>query len=162
MVKRFRFNKNQEWLMILLMHCEFTGYYGSLTSLTRRIATWNIPLTGYYKRLPLGAVLTNCIADHGKDGKNVKSDCLIVWQQSHNQLGYLLISYHYSASLVHGPLVNPLQYHIIGSGAGGGGAGEATAPPSENEREVQPLPPPLTDVYVCFKALWSATSARAI
>ena len=109
--------------MTLLMHCEFAGYYGSLTSLTRWIATWNIPLTGYYKRLPLGAVLTNCIADHGKDGKNVKSDCLIVWQQSHNQLGYLLISYHYSASLVHGPLVNPLQYHIIGTGAGGGGAG---------------------------------------
>ena len=36
------------------------------------------------------------------------------------------------------PLVNPFQYHTIGSGAGG--AGEATAPPSENKREPQPLP----------------------
>ena len=72
-------------------------------------------------------------------------------------LAIYLSSYHYSASLVHGPLVNPFQYHnhIMGSGAGGGegGAGEVTAPPSENEREAQPLAPPLTEVYVCFKAL---------
>ena len=33
------------------------------------------------------------------------------------------------------------------------GAGEVTATPSENEREAQPLATPLTEVYVCFKAL---------
>ena len=42
------------------------------------------------------------------------------------------------------------------------GAGEVTATPSENEREAQPLATPLTEVYVCFKALCSATSTRAI
>ena len=143
MVKRFRLNKDQEWLMILLMHCEFTGYYGSLTSLTRRIATWNIPLTGYYKRLPLGAVLTNCIADHGKDGKKCQKwlfNCLTTESQSAWLSTYLVI------------ITQPVRR----------GAGEVTAPPSENEREAQPLAPPLTEVYVCFKALWSATSARAI
>ena len=28
-------------------------------------------LIDYYKRLPLGAVLKNCIADHGKEGKKM-------------------------------------------------------------------------------------------
>ena len=110
-------------------------------------------LIDYYKRLPLGAVLKNCIADHGKEGKEMSK--VIVWLYDNRvtiSLAIYLSSYHYSANLVHGPLVNPFQYHTIGSGAGGG-AGEATAPPSENKREAQPLPPPLTEVYVCFKAL---------
>ena len=51
------------------------------------------------------------------------------------------------------------SYHYSASSAG---AGEVTATPSENEREAQPLATPLTEVYVCFKALCSATSTRAI
>ena len=109
-------------------------------------------LIDYYKRLPLGAVLKNCIADHGKEGKKMSK--VIVWLYDNRvtiSLAIYLSSYHYSANLVHSPLVNPFQYHTIGSGAGG--AGEATAPPSENKTEAQSLPPPLTEVYVCFKAL---------
>ena len=87
---------------------------------------------------------------HGKDGKNVKSDCLIVWQQSHNQLGYLLISYHYSASLVHGPQVNPLQYHIIGSGAGGGQGGRGGYSSSERKWEGSSAPPPSPHRSLCM------------
>ena len=58
------------------------------------IATWNIPLIDYYKRLPLGAVLKNCIADHGKEGKKCQkwlSDCMTTESQPAWLSTYLVI-----------------------------------------------------------------------
>ena len=66
----------------------------SCTNYSWWIATWNIPLIDYYKRLPLGAVLKNCIADHGKEGKKCQkwlSDCMTTESQPAWLSTYLVI-----------------------------------------------------------------------